>query len=69
MAGFLHCSPETIITLLIGYTPKQNKKFKKNKKTYYKPKQEQKINTCPLFQNPLLFSKYGRRKNGQDSKK
>ena len=65
MAESLHHSPETIITLLIGYTPKQNKKLKKNKKlTYYKPKQEQKINTCPLFQNPLLFSKYGRRKNG-----
>ena len=24
----LHCSPETITTLLIGYTPTQNKKFK-----------------------------------------
>ena len=29
MAEFLHCSPETITTLLIGYTPTQNKKFKK----------------------------------------
>ena len=31
MAGFLHSSPETIITLLVGYTPIQNKKlaFKK----------------------------------------
>ena len=28
MAESLHCSPETIITLLISYTPKQNKKFK-----------------------------------------
>ena len=26
MAESLHCSPETIITLLIGYTPIQNKK-------------------------------------------
>ena len=25
----LHCSPENITTLLIGYIPKQNKKFKK----------------------------------------
>jgi len=31
MAGYLHCSPETITTLLIGYTPIQNKlKKKKN---------------------------------------
>ena len=28
MAGPLHCSSETIITLLIGYTPIQNKKSK-----------------------------------------
>ena len=32
IAGFLHCSSETIITLLMCYTPIQNKKFimKKN---------------------------------------
>ena len=30
MAESLRCSPETIITLLIGYIPIQNKKFKKN---------------------------------------
>ena len=29
-AESLHCSPETITTLLIGYTPIQNKKFLKN---------------------------------------
>ena len=29
MAESLHCSPETITTWLIGYTPIQNKKFKK----------------------------------------
>ena len=29
MAEFLHCSPETVIVLLIGYTPIQNKKVKK----------------------------------------
>ena len=28
IAESLHCSPETITTLLIGYTPTQNKKFK-----------------------------------------
>ena len=28
MAESLHCSPETTTTLLIGYTPKQNKKLK-----------------------------------------
>ena len=28
MAESLHCSPETTTTLLIGYTPLQNKKFK-----------------------------------------
>ena len=31
MAESLHCSPETITTLLIGYMPVQNKKLKKNK--------------------------------------
>ena len=31
MAEFLGCSLETITTLLVGYTPIQNKKFKKNK--------------------------------------
>ena len=29
MAESLRCSPEIIITLLISYTPIQNKKFKK----------------------------------------
>ena len=29
MVESLRCSPETIMTLLIGYTPKQNKKLKK----------------------------------------
>ena len=29
MAESLDWAPETITTLLIGYTPKQNKKFKK----------------------------------------
>ena len=32
MAESLSCSPETITTLLIGYTPIQNKKFKRRKK-------------------------------------
>ena len=32
MAESLHCSPETTTTLLIGYTPIQNKKFKVWKK-------------------------------------
>ena len=38
MAESLHCSPETITTLLIGFTPIQNKKvFKKeNYQTCYK---------------------------------
>ena len=30
MAESLHCSPETITTLLTGYTPIQNIKFKRN---------------------------------------
>ena len=34
MAEALRCSPETIITLLIGYTPVQNKKFKVWKKAW-----------------------------------
>ena len=33
MVESLHCSPETITTLLITYTPKQNKKFFFKKKT------------------------------------
>ena len=33
-AESLHCSPETITTLLIGYTPMQNKKLKKKKKNW-----------------------------------
>ena len=31
-AESLHCSPETITTLLIGYAPKWNKSFKNNNK-------------------------------------
>ena len=30
MAASLRCSPETILILLIGYTPVKNKKLKKN---------------------------------------
>ena len=30
VAESLHCSPETVTVLLIGYTPIQNKKLKKN---------------------------------------
>ena len=32
MTESLHCSPETITTLLIGYTPIQNKMLKKEKR-------------------------------------
>ena len=32
VAEFLHCSPKTIVTLLIGNTPIQNKKFEVKKK-------------------------------------
>ena len=35
MAESLHCSPETITTLLIGYTSVQNKKFKKKANTIW----------------------------------
>jgi len=31
VTGFLHCSPETITTLLIGYTPIKKLKVKKRK--------------------------------------
>ena len=34
MTEFLHCSPETVTTLLIGYTPIQNKKSKVWKKAW-----------------------------------
>ena len=30
MSESLHCPPETITILFIGYTPTQNKKLKKN---------------------------------------
>ena len=33
MAESLQCSPETTTTLLIGYTPTQNKKLKKKRIT------------------------------------
>ena len=39
MAEFLGCSPETTTPLLTGYTPIQNKKFKK----YIKNKKERKF--------------------------
>ena len=31
----LHCSPKTVTTVLIGYTPIQNKKLKKKKEKSY----------------------------------
>ena len=36
MAKSLHCSPEAITTLLSGYTPIQNKKFKNIKNIFFK---------------------------------
>ena len=36
MAEPFHCSPETVTTLLIGYTPTQNKMFKKKEKNNIK---------------------------------
>ena len=42
MADFLCCSPETTTTLLISYTPIQNKTFQFKKK-----KKKEEINTCP----------------------
>ena len=35
MAESLHCSPETITTLLIGYTPIQNNKLNKKLCRYF----------------------------------
>ena len=35
MAESLHCSPETLTTLLISYTPRQTKKLKKKKKDMF----------------------------------
>ena len=40
MAESLRCSPETIVTLLIGYTPIQNIKLKKKRNT------NNKVNKC-----------------------
>ena len=38
MPESLHCSPETVTTLLIGYTSIQNKKFNKKKSCLYTEK-------------------------------
>ena len=35
MPESLHCSPETVTTLLIGHTPIQNKKFKRSKNIFF----------------------------------
>ena len=53
MAESLHCLPETITTLLIGYTPVQNKKFIKKKK---------KTTDGFRYSNPFLFPKRGGRR-------
>ena len=48
MAESLCCSPETITTLLIGYTPVQNKKCKlKKKKKKKRQSLEQKSQVKP----------------------
>ena len=41
MAESLHCSHETITTLLTGYTPIQSKKLKKKKENTMNKKQNQ----------------------------
>ena len=50
VAVALTCSPETITTLLIGYTPIQNKKLKKKSVTGHKHKMS------PLEQYVLIFT-------------
>ena len=46
MAESLHCLPETMTTLLIGYTPVQN----------YKEKKERKISVPSYPENPVFHS-------------
>ena len=41
MAEFLRCSPETITTLLISYTPLQNKKLKNIPSVLFKKKAQE----------------------------
>ena len=48
MAESLFCSAKTITTLLISYTPKQNKKFKKIEKKILRCKSN-KISTGLVF--------------------
>ena len=37
MAEFLYCSPETVTTLLISYTPTKNKKLRKKQHFSWNP--------------------------------
>ena len=53
MAKSICCPPETIITLLISYTPIQNKKLKKKKKKVLQPRHWDSGN---CLSNPLLHS-------------
>ena len=54
MAESLHCSPGTITTLLIGYTPIQNKKFPKKQKSV--PEIEQKKTLVNDVNTGIAFS-------------
>ena len=60
MAESLCCSPETITTLLIGYTPIQSKRFKKKllskESIFYPPQRKQLLNPGP--ESPCLFHSF-----------
>ena len=54
MAESLRCSPKTIITLLISYTPIQNIKLKKKKQ---KKNANNKVNKCLRINTTALNTK------------
>ena len=54
MAEPVCCSPETITTLLISYTPIPNKKFKKLKKKTQWPKKKSALQCRELGFDPWL---------------
>ena len=54
MTESLHCSPETLTTLLIGYTQIQNKnlKIKKKNSTFKATRRVRKRGECPVVAEP-----------------
>ena len=64
MAEFLHCSPETIATLLTRYTPRQILKFKENKKNLFRCEQQNSTQMTEQWREVIFSHKKAYRKNG-----